>query len=365
MCTVDQVLMAVRIILKVGPQELFRLFETQDPLYFNQQQPFGTETGCTYDSQSYLSVFHLATNSELIEHTEKMANAIHALIATTILESKTEFFDGVPASGKLEFKKFVAALTLRHIEAKAVNAAATVELQGLENISFAESFSQKIPPEKLSQQIASIRVRKFAGGMYPLFSLMNHSCDPNVYYLNDVVKGKMVVMAHRALKKGEPLFVSYNSGFANIGADDRQTELEERYYFKCRCIACEQNWPTISDLWDRDPLFCCPACSKSFFEYEKGSKEFKKTVLTPLRWKCRRCGKNYKKAELRRRLDVNMGLAQEIHRLFLLNRPRKAFDIFLKVLDFFQYYLSPPNGQMYYLQELFLKAVALIFHFSQ
>ena len=365
MYAVDQVLKGVRIILKAGQQELFRLFKTQDPLHFNPQQPFGTEAGCMYDSESYLSVFHLATNSERLDCTQKVANASHALIATTILETKTDFFQDIPANCKLEFKMFVAALMLRHIEAEAVNAAGMIELRGVENLAFSDSFSGKIPPEKLYEKINSLQFRKFAGAMYPLFSLMSHSCDPNVYYLNDAVGGKMIVMAHRALKKGEPMFISYSESFTCVGLDDRQAELAERYHFKCRCVACEQDWPTLSELKDQPPVFCCPTCSKNFFEQEKGSREFKKCVLTPPRYKCGRCGKSYKEAELGLRFNVNMALVEEIYRYLKLNRPRKAFDIFLKVFDFFQYHLSPPSGQMYNLQKLFMKTVALVLYYAQ
>ena len=114
-------------------------------------------------------MFHLATNSELLDYTKRVGNPTHALIATTILETKTEFFEGVPENSKLEFKKFISTLMLRHIEAEAVNAAAMIELQGLENVSFADSFTGKVAAEKLSKQINSLRFRKFAGAMYPLF----------------------------------------------------------------------------------------------------------------------------------------------------------------------------------------------------
>ena len=172
-------------------------------------------------------------------------------------------------------------------------------------------------------------------------------------------------MAHRALKKGEPLFVSYNSGFAHAGIEDRQAELDARYHFKCHCIACEQNWPTMFELRNRISNSCCPKCSKTFFEYENASKEFQKCLLVPPRCKCKLCGSKYLEGELRLRFDVNMALVKEIYRFLKLNRPRKAFDIFLKLFDFFQYHLYPPNGQMFNLQELFMKTVALNLYYAQ
>ena len=108
----------------------------------------------------------------------------------------------------MEFLRFVAALVLRHIEAEAINAIATREVSGLENVSFADSYSGKIPLAQLAQITECVKSREFAGALYPLFSLIDHSCNPNVFYLNHTTNGTVVVMAQRVLKKGEPLFIT-------------------------------------------------------------------------------------------------------------------------------------------------------------
>ena len=134
-----------------------------------------------------------------------MVNVQHAPLRTSILENETKFFEDVPAEFKMELKNFVTALMLRHLEAESINGASAVELEGLENTSFSDSYSGKIPLQKLAETMDCVEFREFAVGFYPLFSLINHSCDPNVYYLNNTTHGTMIVVTCRALKNGEPV----------------------------------------------------------------------------------------------------------------------------------------------------------------
>ena len=367
MYAVDQLLTAVRIILKVGPQELFRLFETQDPAYFNPKQPFGTETNSIYESKSYQAVLHLRTHSDKLHFMKLLSNAQHALIATSILVKETEFFRDIPAERKMEFQKFVAALMVHHIEAEAINAVAMREVSGLEDVSFAESYSGKVPCARLAQIPGCVKFREFAGALYPLFSLINHSCDPNVSYLNHTTNGTIVVMAQRALKKGEPLFITYKEDFTRTEMSVRRSHLERIYHFQCHCIACVLNWPPLYPVRNPDPMpkFCCPACSKKFFQYEKGSVEFRKCLLAAPSWKCGRCGKRYTVAKLELWMKTSSELSRRILQLFDSNRAGKAYELFPRLLDFLQHHTLPPNGHLYEIQGLFMTAVAIIFYYAE
>ena len=292
-------------------------------------------------------------------------NAAYALIATEILASKTQFFDNIPTDHMKEFKNFVAATITRHTEADGVNGGVAVELLGLGNVSFENCFSGKTAPEVAANAIGAAKSRTIAGVVYPLVSLINHSCDSNVSCLNHTANGKMVVMAHRALTKGEPLHVMYNGGFTNMNLYMRQAYLDQNYHFKCQCIACEENWPTKSELLDRKPIYCCPPCSKKFCEQDKASTEFKKCLLTRPRYKCGSCGKVYKEPELKRTMQDNMGLVQEFNELLETFRFVEAHDTFLKASEYLQFHLCPPNGILYSAQDLFRKTMLLIFYYAQ
>ena len=357
----DHLLKAIRIIFKVGSKLLFRIFQTNDPKYMNPDEPFGTTPNSVYDSQSYLSVFHLQAHSDKLICKDRIKHAAWALMATEILESKTPFFDHIPANRKSEFKNFVAAAIVRHIEADGVNGGVVIELYGLENVSFPSKYGG----ESSQSIISSLEVRAFAGAIYPVVSLINHSCDPNVSILHHITNGKMVVVAHRSLKKGEPLHIMYNGGFLQFDIQQRQAYVLENYYFKCHCIACEQNWPTLYELIKQKATACCPTCSKGFFEQDKGSGEFKNCLLTRPNWKCGSCGKHYKEEKLMSQLKAKAGARAEIVGLLESCRLTEACDAFLKVSDYYQFHLCPPNGQLQAMQELFRKTILLMFYFSE
>ena len=369
----DGMFQAVRIIAKVGPQELFRLFETKDPAYFNPKKefPFGTEPNCTYDSESYLTVFHLSTNADRLPFKKRSANVHYALLAADIVDTEAGFFDDIPdPSRKAEFKKFVTALMLRHIDASDINAQVANEFEGFENLSFQDIYTRKFStdddPEDPPNLFTSLNSVPNATGLYPLFSLVNHSCNPNAFKLSRTTNGTLAVLSNRTLKKGEPLLIGYSLHFYYDDIYDRQMELMDDYYFKCRCVACKERWPLQRELLQRPTSFCCSICSKKFYENDKSSRgEFKKCVLTAPGWKCGSCGKCYDEAELRHRFNVHRNLIKKVNGFLYLNQPTKALDLMLKVFDYFQYHLSPPYGHFYGLQDMLMLSIESIVHLTR
>ncbi|CAO1440738.1 unnamed protein product [Diamesa hyperborea] len=85
------------------------------------------------------------------------------------------------------------------------------------------------------------------GGAYPLSSYMNHSCVPNVYiHINNECKA--VYIAQHPIPAGAPLTISYTTDFRSKVKLERQSNLMEKYSFKCECIACEKNYPLQKNL---------------------------------------------------------------------------------------------------------------------
>ena len=268
-----------------------------------------------------------------------MGAAYRTVMTTEIIDRQTTFFEDIPTDMKKEFKKFVACLMLRHIEAANLNAACLLDFEGREGISVVDSY---ISPEKL-KDLTAPKFGQYGEAVYSVFSLMNHSCDPNVHYINHTSNGTMVVVATRSLKKGEKLFTCYTTGFAFDDLSNRQTELQETHHFRCCCIACEQKWPTSSAFEGEIPTFTCPICSKTFYEYDKGTEEFRKCVLKSPGRKCGSCGKQYTESELLLFGRTNVELTLEIDQLLRLNRPWKAFSKCVKVVERLQRHLCPPN----------------------
>lgn len=90
--------------------------------------------------------------------------------------------------------------------------------------------------------------KPIAHGCYPIPSLINHSCDPNIFHY---FKGRnQILRCCKEIKVGEELFVfiilfiyckqiSYID--LNTSTKTRQKYLLDNYYFKCECQRCINN----------------------------------------------------------------------------------------------------------------------------
>jgi SET and MYND domain-containing protein len=79
----------------------------------------------------------------------------------------------------------------------------------------------------------------------PLLCHLNHSCEPNAYVVMD--GAQVQVRTLEGVEKDEELFISYidpTNPFAR-----RQSELNERWFFTCRCTKCEKGTQSQEDDW--------------------------------------------------------------------------------------------------------------------
>jgi SET and MYND domain-containing protein len=101
-------------------------------------------------------------------------------------------------------------------------------------------------------------------GIYPITSLLNHSCDPNsVHHFEPVLPGesavrqqahshahvragpRLCVRALRDIKEGEELCYSYVDLYQSRRA--RQQMLWNAYFFQCTCKRCSQSQQVSSN----------------------------------------------------------------------------------------------------------------------
>ena len=362
------ILLVFRIICKVGPQELLRIHNTKDPSYFDTKasSPFGTDpnNSSTYDSDSYLPIHHLVGHSDELDGGSRYANALQALLLTSILQVQSEFFNEIPPEVLSEFANFVATLMLRHIESIPCNAISLDEVTGLGDISLEDCYGNRVRGDRLAAKIRHIEYPQFAAGVYSACSLMNHSCDPNVDRENDLVDGTLAVVATRALKTGEAIVTCYARNFVSDSLEKRQSYLLENYYFKCECVACENDWPCLDEMMGREPIFSCSTCSAKFAHEEKGSSRFLKCALTPSSWTCGLCGTAFKEKEQREQFDANMAKTFEAYELVLKNRPYEAIRKLMGPMKYFQFNVCPPYSKWYWNHETYKQALALMVYFS-
>ncbi|CAK4699536.1 unnamed protein product [Aphanomyces euteiches] len=75
--------------------------------------------------------------------------------------------------------------------------------------------------------------------LFPTFSMLNHSCDPNcaIAYVGD--SASITVFATKPIASGEELTISYIDH--NQAVYERQDELKSRYGFTCVCARCSSS----------------------------------------------------------------------------------------------------------------------------
>ncbi|XP_055628431.1 uncharacterized protein LOC129769918 isoform X2 [Toxorhynchites rutilus septentrionalis] len=82
---------------------------------------------------------------------------------------------------------------------------------------------------------------------YPLYSLINFSCVPNVMtiYLPD---GRVGIVASQAIKRGGQLFTTNGFKFEHHPRALRQTVCKLMFNYDCTCRACQLNYPRFKML---------------------------------------------------------------------------------------------------------------------
>ncbi|XP_015373384.1 PREDICTED: SET and MYND domain-containing protein 4-like [Diuraphis noxia] len=84
------------------------------------------------------------------------------------------------------------------------------------------------------------------------YSLINHSCDPNV--IVQTYSGVEVTRAIQPISKGSQLFTDYGVKFMTHDKEERSRHLFDQYQFQCQCQACTNDWPIYASL-ELDELF--------------------------------------------------------------------------------------------------------------
>ena len=153
-------LLAFRVVCKVGPEELFRIFSTKDPDYFDRPEPFGTEPDCKYESDAYLPIYYLVNHSAQLPAGIRRDMATKSLLIASILEAQTNFFSGIPKKSLPVFKNFVASLLLRHTETIMHNQIVLNEIKELNDISLQDFYSKRAASSALT---AALRDKPGAG----------------------------------------------------------------------------------------------------------------------------------------------------------------------------------------------------------
>lgn len=83
----------------------------------------------------------------------------------------------------------------------------------------------------------------------PTLGHINHSCDPNAYIIMDGAEVSIRIL--RPIKKDEEVYISYID--TTNPYRRRQSELQTRWFFACKCSKCQKGATLAEDSWAMEP----------------------------------------------------------------------------------------------------------------
>jgi len=136
-----------------------------------------------------------------------------------------------------------------------------------------------------------------ARGLFPIFSLINHSCAANSRHIVCSSEGTMEIVAKADIKAGEEITVRYTTNILELPIPRRE-HISSMWHFTCCCSRCSD--PSPSSL----AAMVCLQCSSSLL--------LPTLPLDPASpWQCQTCSAEVKASEVMARVaKVNQSLAK-------------------------------------------------------
>ncbi|XP_071517837.1 SET and MYND domain-containing protein 4-like [Panulirus ornatus] len=213
----------------------------------------------------YMTFYHLVGLEEQRSSKDFFQRSLVATFLLKVLQ-RADFFgkwddEGAPDKDLTEEELLVGGLLLRHLQVIQFNAH---ELSGM---SFAGGMNNYRETKSVFLGLA----------VYPTVAFCNHSCFPAVtrYFEGD----RMVIVSLRPLRPGDVVAENYGPIFTHQPRQERHRKLLSRYWFKCGCEACEEDWPIYANMADRKVLRC-----------QKCKSPLPPRGQTQSHVKCRECG---------------------------------------------------------------------------
>ncbi|XP_012581429.1 PREDICTED: SET and MYND domain-containing protein 4 isoform X2 [Condylura cristata] len=105
--------------------------------------------------------------------------------------------------------------------------------------------------------ITDSRQVRLATAIFPVVSLLNHSCSPNTSM--SFTSTVATLRASEQIGKGQEILHCYGPHKSRMGIAERQQSLKSQYFFDCNCSACqnEKDRITAGPRWE---AFCCNSC---------------------------------------------------------------------------------------------------------
>ncbi|XP_058448235.1 SET and MYND domain-containing protein 4 [Malaya genurostris] len=189
-------------------------------------------------------------------------------------------------------------------------------------------------------RIDTAKVQYIGVAVYKTGALLNHDCYPGVS--RSFFGTTMVLHTSRAIAKGSEVPENYGMHFLRQPMALRQRNLRSRYWFKCDCKACSEDWPVMEKLSGKPKLRCPqPGCT-GVINYPP-----KKTMTA----KCWKCKKNVE-------LQASIGILEQCENIYALGaklieeeRTTDAIDLLCKGISLFHGIAVPPHKSTHVAEE--------------
>ena len=268
--------LALRILLKTNPEELCRN-HLLDAGKENHKNGDGSTLlyGVEMDgySDGYEAIYNLASHTQDMPDFDIMQYGLTASVLLIMLR-RAKFFERtvsqacqerinmgygrhcqqllkeVKSSGSAinMIELFYGSLLCRHIHQVVCNGIAITGIHETETAS----------PVTTVEQI------RLGTALYPVTSLLNHSCDPNC--IQTFVGNQIVVKVTRQIKANEELTISYGPMHNKMKWEQRQQCLKDQYHFTCLCAKCKEG-----PLEDEFMSFKCQSCAEAIEDLDSGT----------------------------------------------------------------------------------------------
>lgn len=107
-------------------------------------------------------------------------------------------------------------------------------------------------------------------GIYEVGALFNHECYPGVTrHFNGT---HLIFNTIRPHQEGQIIAENYGPIFTKQNLATRQRNLSSRYWFKCQCKACAEDWPILEKLNNKSRLKCLTENCPAVFPYPSDQK---------------------------------------------------------------------------------------------
>ena len=105
-------------------------------------------------------------------------------------------------------------------------------------------------PSRLASNLRE-KNKKFFGQMhfYKLFSVLNHSCNPNTFFIYDASANQISIRACKSIRPGDEITLNFISGLFPL--ESRQLTLNHNFKFFCKCPLCTKADRSLDKLITR------------------------------------------------------------------------------------------------------------------